>query len=131
MEVSLGFENVQVSLSALTDSGFSEEDLVSNLIGFYAVVHESLDWRTLCRPVSKEASLKIWDAKGSVGSRKNKTFAPKFHECDECQAKHHIIRPQFPALFNSIQPASKGIDFDEATAAAVPVPLHLLSTLFV
>ena len=130
MEVSLGFENIQASLSAVTDSGFSEEDLVSNLIGFYAVVQESLDWRTLCKPVSKEASLKIWDTDGSVGSRKNKAFAPKFHECDECQSKHHVIRPQFPALFNSIQPAAKGGDFDEPSASDLPVPLHLLSTLF-
>ncbi len=130
MEVSLGFENVQASLSALTDSGFSEEDLVSDLIGFYAVVQESLDWRSLCRPVSKEASLKIWDEKGSVGSRKNKTFQPAFHDCEECKTKHGVLRPQFPQLFNSIQPAQKGVDFAEPLASQVPVPLHLLSTLF-
>jgi hypothetical protein len=130
MDVSLGFESVQASLSTLTDSGFSEEDLVSNLIGFYVVVYESLDWRTLCKPVSKDASLKIWDVDGSVGSRKNKAFVPKFHECDECKSKHHVIRPQLPALFNSIQPATRGVDFYEPAPSDMPVPPHLLSTLF-
>lgn len=47
-EVSLGFKDVQASLSAFTDSGFSEEDLVSNLLGFYVAVLGNVDWRNHC-----------------------------------------------------------------------------------
>ena len=73
MEVSMGFESLQASMSLLTDSGFSQEDLVSNLIGFYMVVHGALDWKNLCKPVSTEASLAVWDANGPVGSHKTKS----------------------------------------------------------
>ncbi|AKJ31966.1 hypothetical protein [Caldimonas brevitalea] len=129
MEVSMGFENVQASLSMLTDSGFSEEDLVSNLIGFYVAVLGNVDWRGQCKPVSMQASLKVWDAVGPVGTRKNQHFLPQFHACEECQTVHHLRQPYFPALFASIRPAQKGVDFFEATSG-LPVASHLLSTLF-
>jgi hypothetical protein len=130
MEVSLGFESLQASMSLLTDSGFSQEDLVSNLIGFYIAVHGALDWRTLCRPVSTEASLAVWDANGPVGQHKNQVFSPQFHDCEECRARHRVHVPQFPAAFQSIQPAAKGLYFSEPEDAQLPVPRHMLSTLF-
>lgn len=129
MEVSMGFESLQASMSLLTDSGFSQEDLVSNLIGFYMVVHGALDWKNLCKPVSTEASLAVWDANGPVGSHKNKVFQPQFHACEECKSKHHVQLPRFPSTFQSIQPASKGLHFIEASDG-LPVPKHMLSTLF-
>jgi hypothetical protein len=129
MEVSLGFENLQSSMSAVTDSGFSEEDLPSNLIGFYSIVFGSIDWRGLCRPVSKESSFNVWDINGPVGKNKNRAFAPIFHDCKECVTKHHINRPSFPQIFNSIIPQGKGIYFDEYTEDKV-VPRHMISTLF-
>lgn len=132
-EVSMGFEDVQASLSAFTDSGFSEEDLVSNLLGFYVAVLGNVDWRNHCKPVSAEASRVVWDTLGPVGSRKNRQFVPKLHACDECKTKHHITQPQFPPIFSSIRPAQQGADFFEATEATpgLPVPVHMLSTLFV
>lgn len=63
MEVSIGFENLQDSwpYSWFTDSGFSVEDLVSDLIGFYKTVRPKIDYVALCKPVSKDESLRIWD----------------------------------------------------------------------
>jgi len=62
MEVSLKFEELQNSWLARkltgTDSGYSEEDLVSNLIGFYKALYPKLDLDALCKPVSVEASRK-------------------------------------------------------------------------
>lgn len=127
MEVSYGFENLQRTMSLFTDSGFSEEDLVSNLVGFY-IQTSGFDWRSSCKPVSKSASRAIWDANGPVGARKNKTFKPNFYECDECKEKHHVETPTFPAILSSIQPAKKGIEYGDL--GNTPVPPHLHSALF-
>ncbi len=102
-EVSMEFEAMQ-GWGALigSDSSFSVEDLVSNMIGFYNVVRPGPDYVALCQPVSKEASLKIWDTKGAVGSHKNKKFEPVFFDCDECTAKG-----PFPIELQKIIPAIK------------------------
>lgn len=82
MEVSLKFEDHQSK--SLTDwftgSGFSGEDLVSNLIGFYIAVGEITlaDVDTLCGTLSTAASLQIWDNDEQAGEHKNKTFDPRF-----------------------------------------------------
>lgn len=105
MEVSYAFEALQGSFpwKLVTDSGFSEEDLVSDLIGFYRTVRPGIKPLELCRPISRDASLAVWDAYGSVGSNKNRTFKPVFHPCDECMGPK-----RFPPTFKQIQPASKG-----------------------
>ena len=59
----------------VTDSGFSGEDLVSDLLGFYRVVSVQNPFPQL-RPVSKEEALKRWDYYGKIGSWKNETFQP-------------------------------------------------------
>lgn len=106
MEVSHGFESLQASFpySVTTDSGYSEEDLVSNLIGFYLVVRPGVRYLDLCQEVSKKASLKVWDKFGAVGSNKNTNFSPVFHECDECKG----ARMQFPSSLEVIRPAQRG-----------------------
>lgn len=63
MEVSLGFESIQEKYSLFTNSGYSEEDLVSNLIGFYVEVL-GIHWAAPCKPVSIKASQSIWDKDG-------------------------------------------------------------------
>ena len=109
MEVSIGFENLQGSFpwswvsSGSKDSSFSEEDLVSNLIGFHVAVRSGIKPLDLCRAVSKDASLEVWDKYGSVGSNKNHTFQPMFHPCDECQGPK-----RFPPTFEQIQPLPRG-----------------------
>lgn len=89
MEVSVGFEALQDNwlYRRVTDSGFSAEDLVSNLIGFYAAVDPTLDPRALCGVVSVAASLAVWDAHGPVGQHKNRGFLPLLFPCPECPPK--------------------------------------------
>jgi hypothetical protein len=110
MDVSIAFESLQGSWASRTltgsDSGFSEEDLVSNLIGLYKTIFPMIDVDQLCKPVSVAASQAVWMANGSVGSNKNKQFRPRFHPCSECKGT-----PRFPAQFEVIQPAVKGVNF--------------------
>lgn len=112
IEVSLGFEERQDSWLARkttgTDSGFSEEDLVSNLIGFYRALFPLIEVDELCKPVSVEASKKIWNTDGPVGVKKNKSFTPRFHKCDECKNT-----PAFSQQFQVISAAPKGILFQD------------------
>jgi hypothetical protein len=109
MEVSYGFEDLQGSfpynLTSSADSSFSEEDLVSDLIGFYIAVRPGTRYLDLCQRVSVQSSLHVWDTYGSVGSNKNRTFQPVFHPCDDCRGQ------QFPAQLQAIRPAQKGGDF--------------------
>lgn len=100
-EVSLEFENMQ-GWAKWSDSSFSVEDLVSNMIGFYKAVRPGPDYVALCQPVSIEASLKIWDTQGAVGSHKNKKFEPVYFDCDECTAKG-----PYPIELQKIIPAIK------------------------
>jgi len=71
------FEGLQASfpITSVTDSGFSGEDLVSDLLGFYRVV-TLYDLFELLRPVSKAEALKRWDYYGKIGSWKNDSFLP-------------------------------------------------------
>lgn len=121
-EVSLGFEKQQLSSGIKgffvenfgPASGFSEEDLVSNIVGFYDSIRGS-SWKSLCNPVKNiQTSLDIWDRDGAVGWNKNYTFLPKFHKCDECSET-----PSFPFEYQTIQPSQKGVlhfDFEPNSA---------------
>lgn len=86
MEVSMGFETMQANwfYRQMTDSGFSAEDLVSNLIGFYKALQPSLDVPKLCGVVSPTDSLSVWDDFGSVGTHKNAAFQPLLFPCKAC-----------------------------------------------
>lgn len=77
MSLARKFEGLQSSfpLSLTTDSGFSGEDLVSDLLGFHRVVSIQNPF-DLLRPVSKADALKRWDYYGKIGSWKNETFIP-------------------------------------------------------
>lgn len=76
MTMARKFEAFQGSFpnNLVTDSGFSGEDLVSDLLGFYRVVSIQNPFPQL-RPVSKDDALKRWDY-GKIGSWKNETFQP-------------------------------------------------------
>ena len=71
------FEAFQRSFpnSLVTDSGFSGEDLVSDLLGFYRVISIQ-DPFPMLRPVSKAEALKRWDYYGKIGNWKNETSQP-------------------------------------------------------
>ena len=75
MTMARKFEAFQGSFpcNLVTDSGFSGEDLVSDLLGFYRVV-SVLNPFDMLRPVSKDEALKRWDYYGELGSWKNETF---------------------------------------------------------
>lgn len=77
MRTAMRFEGMQASMpfSWFIDSGFSAEDLVSDLLGFYRVVRpvNYFPWLQL---VSKQEALKRWDHYGSPGMYKNKLFKP-------------------------------------------------------
>ncbi|PWW10129.1 hypothetical protein [Mangrovibacter plantisponsor] len=77
MSLARKFEGLQGAfpISLTTDSGFSGEDLVSDLLGFYRVVSIQNPFEIL-RPVSKEEALKRWDYYGKIGNWKNTNFNP-------------------------------------------------------
>lgn len=124
-EISLGFERIQgvgikgfLSETFGSGSSFSEEDLVSNLVGFYDAV-ERTHWQDRCGVVSRQASINIWDNGGATGAGKNKNygFIPRYEKCGECSDNH-----VFPSTYQMIYPVSKGVwhyDFDSNTALSV------------
>ena len=61
----------------LTDSGYSAEDLVSNLFGFYQAVN-SADFTSFLDVSPKEKAYRIWDYYGPVGKFKNNSVLPLF-----------------------------------------------------
>jgi len=123
MNVSRQFEGKQRFrglFDIITDSGFSQEDLVSNLIGFYIgldLITKNDAMRRL-HPVSRSTSERLWKTNGSVGSNENHTFEPQFIETyneddikkvceDEC-----MFQPKkLPAFFKKIRPATAGVHF--------------------
>jgi len=114
MEVSQRFENLQDSWPFTwgTDSGFSAEDLVSDLIGFYRAVRPAdADYIKECVPVSQKAALAVWDASGAVGAKKNRSFAPLLFPCSEC---NNNTNDQLPSFLNTIVPAKKGTRIPDA-----------------
>jgi hypothetical protein len=112
LDVSYGFENMQAGFPFFLSSGFSQEDLISNLIGFYSAVKGVGDAqiKQLCKFVSKQASFDVWDSHikdGKIGDVKNKDHTiPRFYSCSECKNP-----PQFPALFKSIKRATPNGEF--------------------
>lgn len=120
MEVSRRFEDFQSSFVGrqVTDSGYSQEDLVSNLVGFYIAVGliTKSDAISRCHPVSQETSETVWNRSGAVGSNKNRTFEPQLQDThvvndaermcqDDCVGQSR----NFPAILNRITPAEQGL----------------------
>lgn len=77
MSLARDFEGLQSSfpISFITDSGFSAEDLVSDLLGFYRVISIQNPFEIL-RAVSREEALRRWDHYGKIGNWKNEGFTP-------------------------------------------------------
>jgi hypothetical protein len=119
MDVSLKFEAGQSSFpyNLATDSGFSAEDLVSDLVGFYRAVLPPLsddqDYVKLCEPVSKKEAESIWDEFGAVGGLKNEYFGPIVFQKDKKSGKRWPACGILPAFLNRIQPAQPGEWFKE------------------
>ena len=119
LEVSHLFESLQDSFpfNWVTDSGYSQEDLVSNLIGFYIAIGEIeniAQAKELCHVLTKQQSLYLWDKHGAVGEHKNYTHQPQFlpdTEYDngmQCSDACLNQPKKFPEIFYCIKPANKG-----------------------
>ncbi|MEM8800414.1 MAG: hypothetical protein AAGF15_10090 [Pseudomonadota bacterium] len=105
------FETMQGTFpySLLTNSGYSAEDLVSNLIGFYSAFRNisQSDMRQTCGEVSVAESERIWDEHlpNGLESIKNTTTEPIYYPTEEGGSGP----PTFPPLFREITPAPKGV----------------------
>jgi hypothetical protein len=121
MAVSHRFENLQRFFNFITDSGYSQEDLVSNLIGYYIGVGEitKLKALKLCHPVSAETAYKIWDTEGTVGKNKNTQWKPLYakstyrENANQCIDECGVIKREMPRVFRRIKPAIEGRWFKE------------------
>lgn len=114
MDVSGEFEAFQNNwlFRKFTNSGYSAEDLVSDLIGFYRAVEPNIDYIQLCEPVSKETALYIWDTYGSVGENKNREFAPYLFPLSPNSGGGPMCA-DIPWFLNAIIPAKNGVLFEE------------------
>ncbi len=115
LEVSMYFDAVQGSYpyKIFTDSGYSAEDLISNIVGFYRALNPHIDYISRLRPVSQKEALRIWDTYGSVGSNKNRFTGPYLYPCRECQEGVGFgpVCGLLPPWLTTIVPASKGTIF--------------------
>lgn len=110
-DVSRAFEGKQAAppIGWFSNSGFSSEDLVSNLLGFYSAVR-GFQWEKECQPTTKSVSEAMWDKFGSVGDTKNFSFTPILYPCTWCEASGPLVPPAqvsgvFPAALTEIVPA--------------------------
>lgn len=114
MGVSIEFESLQSNwfYRHVTSSGYSAEDLVSNLIGFYRALFPHINFIRLCEPVPKDQALAIWDTFGAVGSNKNHKAKPILYPNPLVQCgvpRSGVLPPQL----DSIKPAVEGVLFKE------------------
>lgn len=105
MSLARKFEGLQASfpLNLATDSGFSGEDLVSDLLGFYRVVSIQNPFEML-RPVSKSEALKRWDYYGKIGTWKNDSFFPLLFPDPEKFPNAKPRRGVLPNFMKTIKP---------------------------
>lgn len=87
-----------------TDSGFSAEDLVSDLVGFYRVFGTGPDPLWLARPVSYESALYIWDSHDPIGIYKNTKFSPLLFLTKTPMKYGQPIKRNLPSWLNYIKP---------------------------
>lgn len=113
MDVSHSFETLQGGwpFRKFTRSGYSAEDLVSNLIGFYRAVEPHGQYIQLCQPVSKATALAIWDKYGDVGEMKNYSTDPYVYPIPPAPGGPMSV--QLPFSLTTIKPAKKGTYFYE------------------
>ena len=86
-----------------SDSGFSGEDLISNLLGFYSVI-EPRDYWSLIKPVPTETALRIWDHYGPVGKYKNRELRPWIFPDPQESPNGVPFKKNLPHYMNTIQP---------------------------
>ena len=106
MTTAMKFENLQSLkyFSWYTDSGFSSEDLVSDLFGFYRVMIPGL-YRERVRPVGYDSAVRRWDYYGAVGAYKNTGFCLIISpNPDDLCLKHMPYKATLPRFMTWIKP---------------------------
>jgi RHS repeat-associated protein len=102
-EISEAFESSQDGLQdEIMHSSFSEEDLVSNLIGFYMAVkgYSGADVRKWCD--IKDVAFSEWLWKKTNGLKKNRAWKPVFKDWGVAYGGCCDKFPQFPSQFQTI-----------------------------
>lgn len=114
LNVSKEFETMQGNwlFRKFTNSSFSAEDLVSNLVGFYRAVEPGKPFIQICEPVSKDIALRIWDKYGAVGSNKNYTTIPYVYPISDFSLSGPMC-VSLPKALNTIKTAKQGELFIE------------------
>jgi len=118
MNTAFRFEGLQSlrSFSWYTDSGFSGEDLVSDLFGFYRAIIPGRYGYQL-RPVSYNAAIRRWDYYGAIGSHKNHAFRPiLFRYPDDPCVRHQPYCATLPHFMTWLRPWN---DFTSGTVKVV------------
>lgn len=117
MNTASRFEGLQSlrSFSWYTDSGFSGEDLVSDLFGFYrAIIPGRYGYRV--KPVSYESAVCRWDYYGAIGSHKNRGFRPiLFPDPEDPCVRHQSYMVNLPHFMAWLRP------WDDFTSGVVKV----------
>lgn len=103
------------SFSWYTDSGFSGEDLVSDLFGFYrAIIPGRYGYRV--KPVSYESAVRRWDYYGAIGFHKNRGFRPiLFPDPEDPCVRHQAYAVNLPPFMTWLRP------WDDFTSGVVKV----------
>lgn len=117
---SIKFEQMQSSppFSLFIGSGFSAEDLTSNLVGFYAALYHIAgpQLRQICGEVSVKESYRIWDTylPGGLEALKRRTATPILFP-----TKEDVHSPRdlaFPPQFTTIPVTPPGDKWVQMTA---------------
>jgi hypothetical protein len=104
-KVAYRFEGLQGAFpfSLMTDSGFSGEDLVSDLLGFYRAV-DGMHYFSELKPISRDEALKRWDFYGPIGAFKNQSFRPLIFPDPEKTPNARPYLGFLPAFMTTIKP---------------------------
>lgn len=133
MAASVGLERFQGSfpLGLISSSSFSGEDLVSNLIGFYAAARGMplVQMRVICGEVSVDESYRIWDTylQGGLGGLKNRTFRPRLFPTKEGVKSPSDLT--FPHELMTVRPSPPGRDWVSVEQMYLPERLIRLKAV--
>ncbi|GKW16641.1 hypothetical protein PEC301937_25900 [Pectobacterium carotovorum subsp. carotovorum] len=90
-----------------TDSGYSGEDLVSNLLGFYQAV-DGINYLPQLEIADKVDALKRWDYYGPIGKYKNREFRPLlFPHPEKYPNNARPYHAPLPSFMRTILPISE------------------------
>lgn len=133
MSLARKFEGLQASfpINLVTDSGFSGEDLVSDLLGFYRVVSAPKPFGML-RVVSQGKALQRWNHYGKIGGWKNESFRPLLFPDPDIFPNVRPYKGNFPNFMKTVRPwsdfrsgivrvvSAEGSYIDKIRAGALP-----------